>query len=620
MPRASSPERGRLRGALPPSPGGQTTITTATSSTPDTSRSNSPTGTGPSASSTVDDLHDAALRHQTRRYADENVRALLHQLPSSPKQLLRRLEQQQQEIRLLQNENTSLKAREVEVSSLAVFLQDRINATQNQVDHIKTQVLLQLSNPITETEYNRIEALTEPQRDLVDVIKLGIFRQLNTLRVSQQAALQRATELSTTLGQLQQENADLKLHLAEWEASAESAKEKDEKRSRQLTSQQSRIAELEGQLSSLEAKNKSMFVDQEQYLSAKLTAQVKTDEVARLAVRLEEAEMDVQRYRANAECCEQKLDILKAEYYELKLEYGQRVLKLESALRASEEKLKTLGDLEMESELFLSNLAATTSGDVAFGVAGSEGAGAGGRTSAYESWLALPRSRKLAHSLVVTKRCLHLENKVSSLEHELEFKQAQVARLQVALDGARDALNNINSPYVLVERAMDELTNTNAALQQKVDILTQEKKDLQIKLQHYGTNMRLLTQHRKELLHIKKLLRQLGMREGFVFPSLEAVDDDNGENDDNGEAGHTKPDASRRSGARGRGASSAPAGAVASPPSQVGQRGGTAVSPSSTPGVIAPTSAAPVAEGSTRPPSSSTPPSFSSMQPIEIQS
>lgn len=487
--------------------------------TTESSRSHSPTGTATStASSSSALLQQGTLAQQARRYEDENIRSLLHQLPSSPRQLIRRLEQQQQEINMLKETNMLLKSREVEISSLTLRLQERINATQSQVDHIKTQVHLQLSNPITEEEYQRIEALTEAQRDLVDVMKLGIYRQLGSLRASQQAATKRAAELSTSLAQLQQENSDMKVRLAECESHGGTEKEKAEKTARQLENQQARIAELEGHIASLEAKNKSMYVDQEQFLSAKLTAQIKTDEVARLSVRLEESEMDMQRYRANAECTEQKLDILKSEYYELKLRNGQRVLELENALKASEEKLKTLGDLEMESQLFISNLATSSQGDVAFST-GPADTSAGRPTDAYEGWLALPRSRKLAHTLVVTKRCLHLENKVAALEHDLNFKEAQVARLQVALDGARDALHNINSPYVLVEKAMTELTDENEALKQKVNILEQDKKELQLKVQQYGSSLRTLTHHRQELLRVKKLLRQLGLREGFVFPT-----------------------------------------------------------------------------------------------------
>ncbi|CBZ31696.1 hypothetical protein, conserved [Leishmania donovani] len=495
--------------------------TAQATTTTESSRSHSPTGTATStASSSSALLQQGTLAQQARRYEDENIRSLLHQLPSSPKQLMRRLEQQQQEINMLKETNMLLKSREVEISSLTLRLQERINATQSQVDHIKTQVHLQLSNPITEEEYQRIESLTEAQRDLVDVMKLGIYRQLGSLRASQQAATKRAAELSTSLAQLQQENSDMKVRLAECESQGGTEKEKAERMARQIENQQARIAELEGHIASLEAKNRSMYVDQEQFLSAKLTAQIKTDEVARLSVRLEESEMDTQRYRANAECTEQKLDILKSEYYELKLRNGQRVLELENALKASEEKLKTLGDLEMESQLFISNLATSSQGDVAFSTDPAD-TSAGRPTDAYEGWLALPRSRKLAHTLVVTKRCLHLENKVAALEHDLNFKQAQVARLQVALDGARDALHNINSPYVLVEKAMTELTDENEALKQKVNILEQDKKELQLKVQQYGSSLRTLTHHRQELLRIKKLLRQLGLREGFVLPTVD---------------------------------------------------------------------------------------------------
>ncbi|KAG5511236.1 hypothetical protein JKF63_07178 [Porcisia hertigi] len=534
------PRRAGARG----NDGGTTTAVTI-GTTSSRSHSTTTTTAASTASSSSALLPEGEFIQQTRRYEDENIRALLHQLPSSPKQLMRRLEQQQQEMNLLKEENIHLKSREVEISSLTLRLQERINATQNQVDHIKTQVQLNLANPITEEEYHRIEALSESQRDLVDVMKLGVYRQLGSLRASQQAATRRAAELSTSVAQLQQENSDIKVRLSEYESQGETEKEKADKKARQIASQQARIAELEGHIASLEAKNKSMYVDQEQYLSAKLTAQIKTDEVARLSVRLEESEMDMQRYRANAECTEQKLDILKSEYYELKLRYGQRVLELESALKASEEKLKTLGDLEMESQLFISNLATSSEGEMAFS-AGPEGTATGRSTNAYEGWLALPRSRKLAHSLVVTKRCLHLENKVAALEHELAFKEAQVSRLQVSLDGARDALNNINSPYVLVEKAMTEMTNENEALKQKVGILEQDKKDLQLKVQQYGSNLRVLTHHRKELLRIKKLLRQLGLREGFVFPTT----DEEAEQAQEGQVSKTeKPQATRNSGA-----------------------------------------------------------------------
>ncbi|KAK7201424.1 hypothetical protein NESM_000205100 [Novymonas esmeraldas] len=492
----------------------------AAASTTTSSRSDSPavTATSTTASSSSAALRPSAFVEDVRHCEDENVRALLHRLPSSPKHLLRRLEQQQQEMHLLKEANIRLQSREVEVASLTLRLQERISTTQSQVDHIKSQVQLQLANPITEEEYHRIDGLAEAERDLVDAMKLGIYRQLGSLRASQQAATRRAAELSQTIAQLQQEGGELKVRLAEYEAHGDTAKEAAARSARQLTSQQARIAELEGHVAALESRQASLLLDQEQYLSARLTSQVKTEEVARLSVRLEEAEMDTQRHRANAECTEQKLDILKAEYYELKMRYAQRVLELEGALKASEEKLKTLGDLEMESELFMANIAASAQGELAFRVDPPDAA-AGRTTTAYEGWLALPRSRKLAHSLVVTKRCLHLENKVSALEHDLEFKSAQMARLQVALDGARDALHNINSPYVLIEKAMAELADANESLTHKVAILEQEKADLRASVQQQSQNLRLLAHHRKELLRMKKVLRQLGLREGFVVPS-----------------------------------------------------------------------------------------------------
>lgn len=455
---------------------------------------------------------------------------MIDQLPSSPRQLLQYIEQQKAAMMAMQEEILRLKAREVDVSSLTVRLQQQLSSTQHQVDHIKTQVHLQLANPVTETEYQRLEALPEAERDLLDVIKIGIFRQMGSLRSSTTAAIRRATELSSSVAQLTEENKEMKLRLEEWEARGDGARETREKASRKEAAHLSQIAELQASLAAAESKTKSLFIDQEQYLSSKLTAQMKTEEVTRLAVRLEESEMDLQRYRANAECVEQKLDILKSEYYEVKLKYGQRVLELEGALKASEEKLKVLGDLEMESELFIANLAESSGSGGAVGFASDDAAVAGETRggavasrgiNAYDAWLALPRSRKLAHTLVVTKRCLHLENKVSSMEHELKFKETQLARLQIALDGAREALHNINSPYILVEKAMTELTEDNDNLKQRVRLLQEEKQQLTDAANRYSSNMKVLTHHRRELLRIKSLLKRLGIREGYVVDDVE---------------------------------------------------------------------------------------------------
>lgn len=439
------------------------------------------------------------------RAARENMDALLHNIPSSPKALIAKLERQRDEMRLLQQENVRLKSKEVEVSSMTLQLQQYFNATQNQVDRLKHEVHTQLSNPIDEEEYKRIESASESDRDLLDTIKLGIYRQIGSLRASYRAATQRSSELSAELGRLREENAELKLFKTELEELQHSKREECSVKDREIERQRSRVAELEGSIKDLEGKLKSFYTDQEQFLAAKLTAQVKTDEVARLAVRLEETEMELMNRKTSSECLEQKLDILKSEYYELKLKYSQRIQELESALKSSDEKLKMFSDLEMESELFISNLSEHVDGSGRLVV---ESGGADSVASKFESYLALPRSRKLAHSLIVTKRCLHLENKVQLLNSDVTLKEQQIVKLQASLDSARQALHNINSPYLLLEKTLDQLCDEKDSLQKRVDILENDNAILRNRLKQRNADIQVLCKHRSDLLQMKKLLRR----------------------------------------------------------------------------------------------------------------
>lgn len=456
---------------------------------------------------------------------EPQLAALLGALPSSSKELMRRIERQNDEIRLLQEENTRLRAREVEVSALTLRLQQQFAATQSQVDRIKSQVHMELMNPVTEEVYRAIESLDEGKRDLLDTVKLGIYRQLGSLQASRDAAVQRATEMSTDTTRLARENKELQQRLKEMEAVVEAERQSFRRQLQELEQRGSTVVELEGKVRDLESRLKNAYIDQEQFLTAKLTASVKTEEATRFSVRLREAEMEAERYKTCAECSEQKLDILKSEYYELKLKNSQRVLELEACLKASEEKLKTLADLEMESELFISNLAMQSNGQMSLAMPSSADSNVRaaaptaptvtGALSNYESWLALPRSRKLAHSLTVTKRCLQLENKVSALQHDVEFKDKQIARLQVSLEMAREALNNTNSPFVMVERTVERLTQENEELNNSVAALSEENSQLRHQLEQRTADVRVLCRHRKELLRIQRTLRSLGL-EGQV--------------------------------------------------------------------------------------------------------
>ncbi|CAD2220008.1 hypothetical protein AGDE_07464 [Angomonas deanei] len=335
----------------------------------------------------------------------------------------------------------------MEVSNLTLRLQQQFSATQTQVDNIKLHIQQQLGNPITEEEYTQLDALPENKRDLLDTIKIGIFRQMGSLRASHQSATKRCAEMSAAVARLEGENRDHLLHIEELKKQVETLNDKFSDKLGGADKQYQRILELEAQNKELEGKLRTFFLSQEDFLKARLTAQVKTDEVARLAVRLEQAELDVERFKAVAECTEQKLDILKSEYYEMKLAHQQRQLELEAALKAADQKLKHVGDLELESELFLSNYSREA-----------------GETGGSELLNAFPQSRKMAHAVSVTKKCLHLENKAALLEQDLKARDTQILRLKSSLEAAREALHNSNSPYALIEKTMNDISAENELL------------------------------------------------------------------------------------------------------------------------------------------------------------
>lgn len=433
----------------------------------------------------------------------KNMNAVIKAIPSSPKSLLSKLERQNDHNRILQHENLHLKAKEVELSTMALQLQNYFVATQNQVDRLKYEVHVELSNPVTEDEYKRIESISSDKRDLLETIKLGIYRQLGSLHTSYKVATQRAAELSAEVGKLTEENSELKVFKKELDILQQNERAESRVKDREIEKNMARIAELEGNLTSMESKLKTFYHDQEQFLSAKLTAQVKTDEVTRMAVRLEEVTMDLTAAKTSAECSEQKLDILKSEYYEMKLKYSQRIQELEGAVRTADEKLKSFSELEVESELFIANLSdhVDSTGRL---VDSQENTSV---VNQVEGYAALPRSRKLAHTLLVTKRCLHLENNVQLLTREKEFKDQQISKLQASLDGARQALNNINSPYLLLEKTLDQLCDEKDELQKRVTFLENESSILRNRLKQRNEDIQVLCKHRNELLQMKKLLQ-----------------------------------------------------------------------------------------------------------------
>jgi chromosome segregation ATPase len=202
-----------------------------------------------------------------------------------------------------------------------------------------------------------------------------------------------------------------------------------------------------------------------------------------------------------AECSEQKLEILKAEFYEMKLKYNQRVMELESALRTAEERLKAMGDLELEAEVFLTNMAESI-----------EGTSSDGTVAALGSLVAVPQSRKMQHILTVTKRCLNLENQLVMAKQAAAEKEHHCHRLEKSLEMCRQALNNAGSPFAIAEEAVKNLLRENEDLKLQLKGCRSENVVLLDRIGQLTSDIDVLSRHRTELLRIRQMLQDLGIQ------------------------------------------------------------------------------------------------------------
>ena len=412
--------------------------------------------------------------------------------------------QQHDEVLFLRNENNNLKSREIEISALSVRLQQQFAATQAQIDHLKATVRLQLLNPIGEAEYIAIEQKAESDRDLIDTLKLGIYQQIGSLRAAKDTAVRRASELALELeqtgGQLRAARQD--------HSDAQHAREGDAAETKRLRAAMEAKTALElehmARIKDLEHRLRSATAETDRATDARVGLQHKVAEVARLEMLLRQEEASVARHKASLDCADQKLDILKSEYYELKLSYGQKVLQLENALRNAEEKLSLVADVELEAEVFIANMA--TREEVA------DGARTGGTTNEGGSPLAVvPPSRRLAHALTITKKCLALENKVASLEHDLRHKDEAIAKLTKSLEMAKSALgaqHGAGSQYSLIEKTVDRLLAEKEGLEARNKVLLDENTVLTAQVKDQAADLKVLTRHREELVLIREQLAE----------------------------------------------------------------------------------------------------------------
>jgi chromosome segregation ATPase len=407
---------------------------------------------------------------------------------------------------LSEQDNAELRRKELSMSSMSIALQQRFQSMQMQVDGLSATIRTQLLDPISEEEYHRLEELPPTERDLIDTIKLGVYQQLGLLRAARDTAVRRSSDLSVAVESLTAKCRHLEQDVADLKALHDSDMASTKRHTVALELKNAEVMEVSGKLADAERKLRSAYVEQEQLLSSKLTAASKSNELQRTQLLLKEAQSEVEFHKTEAQCSEQKLDILKSEYYELKLQHSQRVMELEAALRLAEEKLKVLGDMEMEAEAFLTNIATAVDVDQA-------GATSSGATlaEACGRMLCVPTSRNVHHAVTVTKKCLSLENQLVVSQSEVRQLQLRIKKLESSLEMCRAALNNTNAPFALAERSVEMLSEENEQFRQQLKALRGENSQLLHKVDQLTADVSLLSRHRSELLRIQRVLATHGV-------------------------------------------------------------------------------------------------------------
>ena len=406
-------------------------------------------------------------------------------------------EEHQNALRLLRDDNCRLRNREVEISSLTVKLQKQLVSTQAQIDHLKGTIRLQLANPITEGEYLTIEQKPESQRDLLDTVKVGIYCQLGSLKASRDAAIRKSSEIALELESTVAEKKQLSQDIADLRHSKDSEIAKLKRAVLEREGQGALALEQAARIKDLESRLAASLQDQESNMSTRVELRSKINDLARMEILLKQAEGDSARFKAQTACAEQKLDILKSEYYELKLQHSQRELQLENALRAAEDKLAMMGDLELEADIFIANIAARDQPN------GEEVALA-----------AIPPSRKMQNAITVTKKCLSLENKLCAANHEISTKDEMITQLQKALELARHTIashgggDSARQAHSIVEDTFNKLLHEKSVLSTQNGNLRKENDLLLRQVEELQADLAVLSKHRNELGKIRAQLQQ----------------------------------------------------------------------------------------------------------------
>ncbi len=119
----------------------------------------------------------------------------------------------------------------------------------------------------------------------------------------------------------------------------------------------------------------------------------------------------------------------------------------------------------------------------------------------------MPSSRRAAHTISVTKRCLALENQVSLLKHEAGVAELRHQRVAEELERARAALGDSNSPYLLLEKGIAQRDDEIQRLKDRVRIGEAELAAAQRTAAALAQDVKVMYAHRAEVLRLRDALR-----------------------------------------------------------------------------------------------------------------
>lgn len=384
--------------------------------------------------------------------------------------------------------------------------------------HRKTESLLH--NTEVEVKYSTKEReslqsrLKDAEAKLSRLTMASEEKESSLMHTSQSAVVERETMRSNMEKQLQAETQRLReQHAEDLEHVRQSTRESSQREQHTLrdalatasaaaAKNRQQLDETRAELELLKQEQLSKREElQRELFEKRLELHAKSNECVGLDLTLRERVGELDRKTVDLQCAEKKLEILKQDFYDQKVKHQEVLLRLEAKLQAQEGQLSMMRELETEAEVFMAHIATSSTADPAAIAAAASAVGGD-----------VPSSRRMAHTLSVTKRALALENQVTLLKHDAGIASLKITKLENDLEMARNALRNTNSPYCLLEENLIRREKEVEQLQSRLEVLRQENEAFERKNKQLDSEVHILSGHRQEVAKIRDLLKQLGIQ------------------------------------------------------------------------------------------------------------